>query len=289
VIERSMKGLAEAVRTTIGRDGPGVSMNPTPARPLPEGLGFRSGPGGVHESRTIMLEDLGLLFDAVPADAPADRYVQAILDDNALGKATRSTRLKTARCLIGLYALDPARATFRLLRRFWGADRGGQPMLAYLAATARDPLLRECAEDVLGVPHGRAYDATAIALTLSERHRVRFRATTLRSTARNLASSWTQAGYLTGRVAKRRSRPAVTPPVVAYALVLGYLAGLRGRMLLDSWWARLLDRPPAEVMDLAAEASKQGWLLLQAAGPVVAITFPGLLTPAEERLAHEPD
>ena len=42
-------------------------------------------------------------------------------------------------------------------------------------------------------------------------------------------------------------------------------------------------------MDLATEASKQGWLRLKAAGSVVEITFPGLLTPAEERLAHEPD
>jgi hypothetical protein len=43
------------------------------------------------------------------------------------------------------------------------------------------------------------------------------------------------------------------------------------------------------VVDLATEASKQGWLRLKAAGSVVEITFPGLLKPAEERLAHEPD
>jgi hypothetical protein len=41
-------------------------------------------------------------------------------------------------------------------------------------------------------------------------------------------------------------------------------------------------------MTLAAEASKQGWLRLKAAGSVVEVTFPGLLTPAEERLTHEP-
>ena len=32
-------------------------------------------------------------------------------------------------------------------------------------------------------------------------------------------------------------------------------------------------------MDLASEASKQGWLTYKAAGAVVEITFPGLLTP----------
>ena len=162
-------------------------------------------------------------------------------------------------------------------------------MLAYLAATARDSLLRECSEGVLGVHHGQAYDATAIAQALSERYPSRFRPTTLHSTAQNLASSWTQAGYLTGKVAKRRSQPVVTPEVTAFALVLGYLTGLRGKLLLECPWTRLLDRSPAEVMDLAAEASKQGWLRLKAAGSVVEVTFPGLLKPAEERLAHEPD
>src|SRR5262249_28119075 len=250
---------------------------------------FRSGPGSVHQSRTIMLEELGLLLDALPTDASADRYRRAILEDNVLGKATRSTRQKTAEYLTALYALDPSRAVFRLLRHFWGADQPGKPMLASLAATARDPLLRECSEDVLGVPHGQAYDATAIALALSDRYPARFRPTTLRSTAQNLASSWTQAGYLTGKVAKRRSRPAATRLAVASALVLGYLTGLRGKMLLDSSWAPLLDRSPAEVMELATEASKQGWLRLKAAGSVVEVTFPGLLTPAEERLAHEPN
>jgi hypothetical protein len=206
-----------------------------------------------------------------------------------LGKTTRSTRQKTAKYLTALYALDPSRAVFRLLRHFWGADQTGKPMLAYLAATARDPLLRECSEDVLGVPHGQDYDATAIALALSERYPARFRASTLHATAQRLASSWTQTGYLTGKVAKRRSRPSVTPQVVAYSLVLGYLTGLRGKMLLESPWARLLDRSPAEVMELATEASKQGWLRLKAAGSVIEVTFPGLLKPAEERLAHEPN
>ena len=162
-------------------------------------------------------------------------------------------------------------------------------MLAYLAASARDALLRECSDIVLAVPRGQRLDAFAISQSLSERHPARFRATTLHSTAQNLASSWTQAGYLTGKVNKRRSQPTVTPQVATYSLVLGYLCGLRGKLLLESLWALLLDRTPAELMDLAMEASKQGWLRLKAAGSVVEITFPGLLKPAEERLAHGPN
>jgi hypothetical protein len=258
------------------------------ARSLPEELGFRSGEGSVHESRTIMLGELGLLLDRLPAEAPAAHYRQAIIDDNVLGKATRSTRLKTAKYLTALYALDPSRAVFRMLRHFWGADPSGRPMLAYLAAAARDPLLRECSDMVLGTRPGQPLDAAAIAPVLSERYPARFRPSTLHATAQRLASSWTQAGYLSGKAAKRRSRPNVTPQVASYALVLGYLAGLRGKMLLESTWARLLDRTPVEVMGLAAEASKQGWLQLKAAGSVVAITFPGLLTPREEKASHDP-
>ena len=81
----------------------------------------------------------------------------------------------------------------------------------------------------------------------------------------------------------------MTPVVVTFALLLGYLCGLRGKMLLDSIWTRMLDRTPAEVADLATEASRQGWLNYKAAGSVVEITFPGLLTPQEEKASHEPD
>jgi hypothetical protein len=264
-------------------------MNPLPTRALPEELGFRSDAGSVHESRTIMTSDLSLMLEGLPADAGAARYRQAIVDENLLGKATRSTRLKAAGHLTSLYALDPSKAVFRLLRHFWVADQAGRSMLAYLAASARDRLLRESSDIVLEIPRGQRLDAFMIAQALSERYPARFRATTLHSTAQNLASSWTQAGYLMGKVDKRRSQPIVTPQVVTYSLALAYLSGLRGKLLLDSFWAGLVDRTPAELMDLAIEASKQGWLRVKAAGSVVEITFPGLLKPAEERLAHEPN
>ena len=86
-----------------------------------------------------MTSDLSLMLDGLPADSVADRYRHAIVDENLLGKATRSTRLKAARHLTNLYALDPSKTVFRLLRHFWAADQRGRPMLAYLAASARDP------------------------------------------------------------------------------------------------------------------------------------------------------
>jgi hypothetical protein len=75
---------------------------------------------------------------------------------------------------------------------------------------------------------------------------------------------------------------------MAFSLLLGYLCGLRGARLFESIWTQLLDRPPAELTELTMEASMQEWLRFKASGAVVEITFPGLLTPAEERAAYEP-
>src|SRR5437868_2651921 len=68
-----------------------------------EDLGFRGALGSVHASRTVMLKELSLLLDGVSPDAPASRYRGAIVEDNILGKATRSTRLKTTEHLTALY------------------------------------------------------------------------------------------------------------------------------------------------------------------------------------------
>lgn len=58
--------------------------------------GFRHGTMSVHTSRTMMLQELRLLLDSVDAEAPASGYVAAMMDDNVLGKPTRSTRQRSA-------------------------------------------------------------------------------------------------------------------------------------------------------------------------------------------------
>ena len=118
-------------------------MQNSKARQLPESLGFREGATSVHTSRTMMLDELSLLLAKVSANGKAASYVSAIVDDNALSKPTKTTRQRTAKRLEELYSLDPACTLFRLLRHFWPADQAGRPMLALLAAAARDPLLRE--------------------------------------------------------------------------------------------------------------------------------------------------
>jgi len=237
----------------------------------------------------MMLAELSLLLDHVGNNAKTDEYLAAVVEQNVLGKPTQTTRKRSAQRLVELYTLDQTRPVFRLLRHFWTADALAQPMLTCLAASARDPLLRDATPFVVGIPVNAAVNATQVANFLKGKYPARFKPTTLHSTAQNLASSWTQAGYLTGKVNKKRDRPVVTPVVVTFGLLLGYLCGMRGKMLLDTVWTRMLDRTPIEIANLATDASKQGWMNYKAAGSVVEITFPGLLTPQEEKASNESD
>jgi len=269
---------------------PPVRQNPVQhnkSKALPAALGFRNGSMSVHTSRTMMFGELALVLETVPGNVRPDAYIAAIVEENVLGKPTQTTRQRTAKRLEELYCLGPNCALFRLMRHFWAADQASRPMLAFLAAAARDPLLRETTPFVQAIAVGEPVTPDEIAKHLDQKYPNRFRPTTLHSTAQNLASSWTQAGYLTGKVKKSRSIPTVTPVTAAFAFVLGYLCGLRGRLLLGCVWTRLLDRSPSDLSHLATEASKQGWLVYKHAGAIVEITFPGLLTASEEEASHE--
>lgn len=256
---------------------------------LPEPLGFREGSSSAHTSRTMMLGELAIVLEAVAPNAKPDEYVTAVVEQNVLGKPTQTTRKRSVQRLVELYSLDPSCPLFRLLRHFWQRDAAARPMLAFLVATARDPLLREATPFVVAIPVGASVSPKDVAKHLEQKYPARFKPTTLLSTAQNLASSWTQAGYLSGKINKKRCRLGVTPVVATFAVLLGYLCGQRGKLLLDTLWMRLLDRTSSEITELATEASRQGWLTFKSAGSVVEISFPGLLTNQEERASHVSD
>jgi hypothetical protein len=249
---------------------------------LPECFGFRTGARGTHSSRTIMLAELRLLLDRRPATASKSDYRAAIIENNVLGKKTVTNRRLTAKRMGELYALDPRVPVFRLLRTFWDLDRAGRPLLALLCSSARDPLLRMTAEPIFGAKEGEVVPKEAFARAIEESAPNRFNPSICQGIARRVASSWTQSGHLTGHVVKRRSHPVVTPANVAYALVLGYLTGVRGQLLLSTFWAKLLDVPSERITALAAEASRRGWLNYRQAGKVIEVQFPDLLTGDEK-------
>lgn len=236
-----------------------------------------------------MLAELSDLLDAQSASTTKEEYRQAILEDNALGKRTLATRRGSAKRLGELYTLDLRVTLFRLLRFFWDVEQEGRPLLAFLCAHARDPLLRLTAPPVLDAKQGDIVTKESLEKAVEESAPNRFKPEICQAIARRAASSWTQAGHLTGHVVKKRSHPVVTPANTAYALVLGYLCGVRGQLLLTTYWAKLLDVPTDRIATLAAEASRRGWLNFRQAGSVIEIRFPDLLTDAEKELLRGED
>lgn len=233
--------------------------------------GVRFGAKGTHTSRTIMLAEVVDLLRVLPGAEDRTAYVQAIVDDNVLGKPTIATRRLTYQRLRELYGLDPRLPLFRVLRRLWAADHAGRPLLAILCALARDPLLRATAPAVLSLPPGaelvRALFLNSIRATVGDR----LNEAVLDKVARNSASSWSQSGHLEGRVRKVRRRVVPSAGSAALAIWLGGLEGLAGRSLFESGWARVLDRTGDELLALALQAKQLGLLHARAGGGVVEI------------------
>ncbi len=80
-----------------------------------------------------------------------------------------------------------------------------------------------------------------------------------------------------------------TPIVVAFALLLGYILGARGRALFETLWAKVLDLGTDELIRLATDAKRIGYLNLKASGGVVEVSFSHLLSEEERRLIHGTD
>ena len=104
--------------------------------------GLRFGDKGTYTSRTMMLVELSDLLAALPANATREDYAEAIIEDNVLGKQTAATRRLSNQRLGELYGLSKSIPVFRVMRRLWDSDEQGRPLIAFLCALARDPLLR---------------------------------------------------------------------------------------------------------------------------------------------------
>jgi len=248
---------------------------------LPLKFGFRDGNRGTHTSRTMMLAELRSLLLSLPASTAKSDYWTAIIEENILGKKTTATRRLSAQRLSELYALDPNVLLFRILRQLWEIDENGRRLLACLCANARDPLLRMTSEAVLPIAEGELVTTASIAEAVAKTTGERFNPATCQKIARNAASSWTQSGHLVGHSNKVRGKAKATPAAAAYALLLGFLCGMRGDILFDTYWTRLLDVSASQVDLLAFEASRRGWIDYKHIGAVAEIAFTGLLTTAD--------
>ena len=250
-------------------------------------LGFRFGANGPHAARTMMLDDLRLLFARLPVNASRADYLAEVVDNNLLGKPTKKARELGLRHLATLYTLDSKYALFRGLRRLWAKDEAAQPVLALTAALARDPLLRGTQAFILGKQHGAMVSRKELETLLSRSHQDRFSPASLKSFAQNVNGTWTAAGFLNGHSRKTRSIPIVTPVNVAFCLFLGHLEGLSGQRLFTSPWMDLLQRSPGELEELANSAFHRGLLVFLNAGGVKEVRFPDYLNQEEEKIRLE--
>lgn len=250
-------------------------MISAPESALP--FGFDNGPGGPHTSRTIMLAELRLLLAACPPSTTYQQYSAAILEHNVLLKRTDATRRESLRRLRELYGLSDAIVVFRALRDLWDDAPAEQPLLALLAALARDPLLRISAQPILATRPGDSVTAGMISEVVDHQLAGRLNPMTLANIGRHAASSWAQSGHLLGRTHKIRAIAKCGPASTAFALLLGYLCTVRGAALFETFWARTTDMPLLELHESAFAASRLGWLEYRHAGAITDVQFSYLL------------
>ena len=103
---------------------------------------------------------------------------------------------------------------------------------------------------------------------------------------RNAASSWTQSGHLIGRGRKKRKKIDPTPGAVAFALLLGFIVGARGRLVFDTLFTRVLDRDVDGLTSLAMDARRLGFLDMKTGGGLMVVSFDGILTEQEKKLIY---
>ena len=253
--------------------------------PNPEssGLGGQSflRSGITMNARTLMLEELSDLLQAVPdQDAPEATYGAAVLEDNCTGRKTLSARQKTWMYLKRLYRCDPRDSLFSAFRMLWDAAPESRPLLAFQMAWTADPSLRKSTEFFLPLADGAEISSESTAAWVRAAY-PSLSPPAAASTARNLNSTWQQAGFIEGSSVRRRRRAAHLPENAAFALWLGAKSGLSGSLLFETPMCALLDRPPSDIIALAEVAARRGLIGLNRIDTVIEVSFPHLPRPED--------
>ena len=253
-----------------------------------EKFGFKFERNGAHTARTIMVDELETLLTYVNNEnASRSDYLQAIEENNCLNKRSGKTRILTYRHLVDLYALDPSFILYRTLIYFWKRESTGLPLLALLCAFARDSVLRAATPFVLAFKPGEIIKREALEAFIDQLEPDRFSPATLKSVAQNINSSLTKSGHLYGKAVKTRVKATATPGTMAYALLLSYLCGARGRSLFSTDYVKLLECTFDQAIELTQDAARKGWLVFKHVGDVIEVVFPNLINEQEKEWLRE--
>jgi hypothetical protein len=226
-------------------------------------------PSTIHTARTLMFEELSKVMDF---SIEKDNY-QESMANNVFGKKSGDGIKKTTNFLSQLYSFDISNTPFKILKYFWqNTDENEKPIIALLFAIQQDYLLSESISVVAKSKLLDKVEIEKIESNIEKYHPNRFTKNTLRSVAQNIASSWKQAGFITGKVKNTRTQPEVSYNCVAFAFIMAYINGLRGDFIISSKWVKALCLNENQLRELAIEASKRGLVQYQFAGNVTSIT-----------------
>ncbi len=252
-------------------------------------LGFSLARVGGHAARSMMFLEMLALVRAMPLAIDKEEIFSAIVEDNILGKPTHGSRTKSWRHLVELYGMDPSVALFRVLWSFGHAEIDSLAQLCLVCAYARDPQLRHSFELVRSLGSGAVLSREAMEQKLEAGFPGRFSPIMKKSMAQNVNTSWTFGGHVAGRSTKIRVLPVAHPVSAAYAMFVGYMAGLRGELLLNSAYGALVAASIPELRAAIALAAAKGLLSLKQAGGIVEFDFNSMLSAKEQGILNESD
>ncbi|SFW90367.1 hypothetical protein [Chitinophaga sancti] len=229
----------------------------------------------IHTSRTMMFVELSKVMDHAIHD---DIYIDS-LNQNIVNKKTKNNQDKTTGYLKQLYGFNLSYQPFKFFKYFWqiSAEKD-KPLLTLLFAIGQDYLLGESYVVIASTKLGDKVTIEKIQENIEGHHPNKFSENTKRSLAQNIASSWKQAGFISGKVKNIRVQPEIGYHAVAYAFLLAYCNGDRGDFILTSKWVKALCLSDSHLREIAIDASKRDLLQYQFAGSVTAISFTNLFT-----------
>lgn len=236
----------------------------------------------------MMFLEMRTLVSELPLAVSRAAFATAIVEENILEKPTLSSRKNSLRHLIQLYGLDPSLALFRVLWTFGHDDVAALPQLCLVSAYARDPQLRHSFELIRTLRLGETLERSAMERHLENGFPDRFSPAMKKSMAQNVNTSWTMGGHLLGKARKIRRFPEPRPLSAAYALLVGYLTGLRGELLLDSPFAHLVAANRSALQTALNLAAARGLVSLRQAAGIVEFDFSPLLTSEEQAYLDDP-
>ena len=228
----------------------------------------------IHTSRTIMYAELEKVM-AYSIDG--DSFLES-LGNNVTGKKSNSGVEKTANYLKRLYSFDIQFPSFLAFKYFWKiTEPNERPLIAFVYAVNQDDLLAESIQVLQSVKLGEKVTVELFEEVIGKYHPNQYSANTRKSTAKNIASSWKQAGFIHGKLKNLRTQPEISYKVACFAFLLAYLKGDRGDFIWNSTVVSALCLYESKLREFAIECSKKDLMQYQYAGSVTAINFTNLL------------